>query len=60
MILAILLLFESTILFGRNTIPAPTVSVEKSTEDDEVISVETNLVSFPVSVLGKDGVLFKI
>jgi Ca-activated chloride channel homolog len=54
--ISILLLFSSTILFGQNTKPTPIVPTEKVAEDDEVISVETNLVSFPVSVLGKDGV----
>jgi Ca-activated chloride channel family protein len=38
-----------TVLFAQNPTPTPVA------EDDEVIRVETNLVSFPVSVLNKDG-----
>lgn len=42
-------LLSVNIVFGQTPTPTPTP------EDDEVIKVETNLVSVPVSVLGKNG-----
>ncbi len=57
--IAILTLIFSGVLFAQNATPTPLVIVEKTAEEDEVISVETNLVNFPVSVLGKDGVFVK-
>ncbi len=41
------------VLAGRGTYPAP--SPTPPPEDDEVIRVETNLVTMPVSVLDRDG-----
>lgn len=41
-----------TLIGGARPSPAPTVS---PVEDDEVIRVETNLVTMPVSVLDRDG-----
>ncbi len=39
--------------------PAPTpVTGEIVEEDDDVIKVETNLVTFPVSVLDRDGTIY--
>lgn len=41
------------VLAGRGTYPAP--SPTPPAEDDEIIRVETNLVTMPVSVLDRDG-----
>ncbi len=45
----LLILLNIHFIFGQ------TVTPENQTDDDEIIRVETNLVSFPVSVSAKDG-----
>lgn len=48
---------KAPVLIGRTTpVPTPAESVEPViADDDEVIKVETNLVTMPVSVLDRDG-----
>ncbi len=52
----LIMLLAGTIFYGQT--PTPTAT-PPPVEDDEVIRVETNLVSVPVSVLDKNGVFIR-